>query len=140
MIDKEARIILKRWTRCQYYVYLRPLDYRFYNPTADFAVHWKVTVEYRGLGYKQHVGEGMNLSEVIKKLGLEVPLNKPKLSPRASVPRPTTVAKINVNIRKNPGRVKLTQKFVDDARGDAEAMPANGGVRKRKKKPHARRK
>lgn len=88
-IDSEARKILRQWSRCAYYVYLRPLDFRFINPSAEFAVHWKVTVEYRGVGYQQHVAEGMNLSEVIKKLGEEVPLRKPKLPPRHSVPPPT---------------------------------------------------
>jgi hypothetical protein len=98
-IDGEARALLRKWTRCQYYVYLRPLDNRFNDPRGEFMVHWAVTVERRGVGWQQHRAEGLNLSEVIKRLGEEVPIDKPKLPPRQSPPRPTETRQIVVKER-----------------------------------------
>lgn len=96
VLDAEARKIIRKWTRRQGYVYLRPLDYRFLNPSTDFQVHWAVTVEFRGMEWKQYRGEGLNLSEVVKELGERVVLPKPKAPPGQDLPRPTKISKVLV--------------------------------------------
>lgn len=72
-ITAEARKVLRRWARDDFYVYLRPVPSTLIDPKAKFHLVWKISVEFRGVGWKQYVGEGNNLSETIIRMGLEVP-------------------------------------------------------------------
>lgn len=107
-ISGQAHKYLTRWAKDEFYVYIRPLSSRFTEPSAKkFRIHWAVTVEYRGMEYKQHRAEGYDLSEVICKLGKEVPRRKTIPMP----PRPTTKTKINVTMEK-PKKKKGKKKRV----------------------------
>lgn len=90
----EARKILRKWTKRGFYCYLRPLDSRFIEgPKSKFKVHWRIMVEWRGPDFKQCVGEGYNLSEIIINLDPQVP-RRPYMKPEnftTSIPKPSTV-------------------------------------------------
>lgn len=74
----EARKILNRWARCEFYIYMRPTSSKFVQPKEKPGIYWVVSVEYRTMPPGQWRAEGRDLDEVIRRLDLEVPKSRPR--------------------------------------------------------------
>lgn len=69
----EARKILKRWVAQDFYVYMRPMSAVYAGGKDPKAIHWCVSVEYRGVEWRQIRGEGSDLSKVVVEMSGRVP-------------------------------------------------------------------
>lgn len=76
VISSEAKKILSRWARDEFYVYIRCITSRFVNVTEKHRLYWSVSVEFRTTQPIQKRGEGYDLSEIIVNLGAEIPRRK----------------------------------------------------------------
>jgi hypothetical protein len=76
VLSDEARKAISRWTRDEFYVYIRPLTSRLINRSKPHKIYWQVSVEYRYVEFKMRRGEGYDLNEVILTLDKEVPRRK----------------------------------------------------------------
>lgn len=71
-LTAEAKKVLRRWARSDFYVYLRPLSGVYFNQGPS-AVVWVVNVEVRATTPTQVRKEGADLSKVICEVDLLVP-------------------------------------------------------------------
>lgn len=76
IISDEARRLISKWTRDEFYVYIRPITSRFIDRSQKHKVYWQVSVEYRRVDYHSIRGEGYDLNQIILDLGPKVPRRK----------------------------------------------------------------
>lgn len=119
-INAEARKVLRHWARDGLYTYIRPVSSKLIDPTAKFHIVWKISVEYRGVGWKQYHNEGANLSEVIIRMGLEIPrkskLKKEPLGSGKVVNFSENENKVIAGIKKDITEAMKVQPFADRPR------------------------
>lgn len=78
VLSDEARKLISRWARDEFYIYIRPLTSRLIDRSKPHKVYWQVSVEYRYVEYKSIRGEGYDLNQIILDLGPRVPRRKDK--------------------------------------------------------------
>lgn len=78
IISDEARRLLSKWSRDEFYIYIRPLTSRLIDRSTKHKLYWQVSVEYRYVEYKSIRGEGYDLNQIILDLAPKVPRRKNK--------------------------------------------------------------
>lgn len=113
-VTPEAHKILKRWTKAQYYVYIRPLSSLFLEPEKKHKIYWRVQVEFRTVNWQVWGDEGYDLSEIIERLDLRVPRRdtknldyKPKAWNGLNAPEAIREAERKKAAKKNKGKKKV---------------------------------
>lgn len=76
--------IIAGWCKAGYYVYLRPVNGKLVDATADGKVYWNVTVEHRNVPPVQKRGEGWDLDEVIRDVATKMASPSPKQTAKPS--------------------------------------------------------
>lgn len=117
-LSEQAKKYISRWTKDEFYVYIRPVSSRFSEPDKKHRTLWAVSVEYRFVEYKQWRSEGEDLDAVICELGEKIPRRKqfqpgykggnPKNNPGWLAPE--SVRRIVAKKEKAPPRSKRTKK------------------------------
>lgn len=80
-LSAEAKKVLSRWARDDFYVYLRPVSSKYIDRTKKETIYWCVSVEFRRVEEpRQFRGEGYDLNDVILELAERVPRRRQKLS------------------------------------------------------------
>lgn len=127
-IAPETHKILKRWTRAQFYVYIRPLSSLYVRPDKKHRIYWVVAVEHRTVNWQQWRGEGFDINEIIQKLDLEVPKRdtsklqyRPERWAGAHAPKKMEKAQRKEASSRvgaeTPGRIRKNQAPMDVVRG-----------------------
>ena len=75
-LSPESKKIIGRFSRDQFYVYIRPTTSLFAEPSKKEGQWWVVSVQIRAMPPREFRGEGRVLDEVIRKMGQEVPRRK----------------------------------------------------------------
>jgi hypothetical protein len=76
VLSDEARKAISRWTRDEFYVYIRPVTSRFLDRSSKHKIYWQVSVEYRHVDFRSRRAEGYDLNDVILTLAKDVPRRK----------------------------------------------------------------
>lgn len=75
-LSPEARKIIARFSRDEFYVYIRPTTSRYAEPSKKEGQWWVVSVQIRALPPQEFREEGRSLDEAIRRLGRVVPRRK----------------------------------------------------------------
>lgn len=75
-LGSEARKIIGRFSRDEYYVYIRPTTSLYAEPTKEAGQWWVVVVQIRSVPPHEFRAEGRSFNDVILELGERVPRRK----------------------------------------------------------------